>query len=289
MLRRGARPAALAAFTLVLTCTADADALTIVGEFVGGRPLGPSVGGGDIVDIFRAAADTWERAIQDDFTVTFEFGWGPGPGGTHELLAQGGTPNRETHGRILVNAQVASDGGFMPLFLDPTPSLLEEFPIYHERAEDLGAGALNVERRYSAPIGPGAALFQDLLSILLHEIGHGLGLSVTNRSFVWESADGHIDVTAPLPFAGSVIPLAFNNHGVTSHVDPAIVGPVMGSLGFNDRRLPTAADILANAQISGFREVNLDLVEVSQPPPLALVLAGLAAAALGLGRSRRGP
>ncbi len=275
-------------FAVLLASFGSALALNIEGNFVGGQQLGPSIGAGSIVDIFRAAADTWELAIRDDFTVTFDFGWGAEPGGTHTLLAQGGTPNRETHGLILVNPQVFADGSFATLFLDPTPTQNEEFANYSERTQDLGGGPVNVERRFSAPLGDPSVLFQDLFTMLAHEIGHGLGISNANASFIAESGDGNITVTEPLPFAGTTIPLASNIFGVTSHIDlSGEVGPLMGGWGSNDRLLPSSIDILANAQLSGFRELNLDLQPVPEPGTLLLLGSGLAGLGACAWRRRR--
>ena len=107
----------------------NASALTIEGTFIGGTELGRNFGGGNIHDAFRAAANAWEHVIKDKFVVHFDYGWGTSPGGTHTLLEQGGTPNRETRGLILINPQVYSDGTYVPLFLDPTPRRNNEFPL----------------------------------------------------------------------------------------------------------------------------------------------------------------
>src|SRR5262245_27325282 len=71
--------------------------------FVGGGIAGPApvtniTGSGNLVDIFNAAADWWEEAIQDDHTVTIDYGWSPLDGAfvaaSARLLTQGGVPNR---------------------------------------------------------------------------------------------------------------------------------------------------------------------------------------------------
>jgi hypothetical protein len=245
---------------LVLGGFGNAAALTIEGTFIGGQELGPSTGGGDVVDAFRAAAQIWEHAIKDKFTVHFDYGWGTDPGGYHFLLEQGGTPNRETRGLILVNPQVYADGSYISVFLDPTPKQNNEFPLYRELAADLGGGPLNISRTFQTLSSE--PQFQDLVSMFLHEIGHGLGMSNDNWSFMDESADGNISIGPTLPCAGMVIPLALNNYGVTSHLSPDIgwdgLAPLMGSSANNTRVYPSALDILAIAQISGFRNFKLD-------------------------------
>jgi PEP-CTERM motif len=274
-----ARIVGLSVFALVLWTPICTSAITVQGQFLGGQSLGPTFGGGNIDTIFRAAASAWEQAIRDDFTVTLNYGWGSSPGGTHQLLVQGGSPNRELVGEIRVNAQVFNDGSFVQLFLDPTPFTNEEFTTFFERTQDFGGGTVNVERRYSGADGISVPLFQDLFSIMAHEIGHGLGISNANTSFITEAADVNITVTGPLPFAGTIIPLATNNLGVTSHFDSSITGPVMTGLFFNDRQLPSDLDVLANVQLSGFR--NLNLQTVPEPYTLLLLAAGLAVLLLG--------
>ena len=98
------------AVAVLIWGVANAGAATILGNFIGGAQQGPSVGGGNIVDIFNAAASTWENAIRDPFELSINYGWGQDPGGFHFLLSQGGVLNRETQGLILVQPQVFSPG-----------------------------------------------------------------------------------------------------------------------------------------------------------------------------------
>jgi hypothetical protein len=90
-----------------------------------------------------------------------------------------------------------------------------------------------------------------------------------NLSYTEGSRPGAIVVANDHPFAGTVIPLAFNNAGVTSHIDPTqvIYGPLMAGICSDERRIPSALDILANAQISGFELSNLDLRQLLEPDP----------------------
>ena len=195
---------------LVLCVPSQARAIAIITNFIGGSAPATAVGGGNLPDVVRAAADVWELAIRDTFTVTFDFGWAPLPtAGEHDLLQQGGTPNRETHGQILFDSEFT-----LPLFIDPTPQFAEEYQSFTATSQSFGAGLINVERYFSDPTGAALGAI-DLFSIVMHEIGHGLGISNANVSFISESADGDIDITTPTPYAGSVIPLATNIFGVT--------------------------------------------------------------------------
>ena len=263
----------------------EASAIIIHGNFLGGTQQGPSVGGGNIVDIFGAAASTWENAIADPFELVVDYGWGSDAGGFHFLTAQGGEPNRETRGLILVQSQLFGPGDFVTLFMDPTPTLNEEFLPERQLTQNLGAGDLTIGRLLDSSSAAPPGVWLDLYTIMLHEIGHALGISNDNTSFISEAADGSIAVGPALPFAGSHIPLATNNAGVTSHIDVGEGGPLMAGLGFNDRRLPSTVDVLANAQISGFTDLNFQAVQV--PEPSTLLLFGLGLGIGAVARTRR--
>jgi hypothetical protein len=227
---------------------------------------GNTEGAGALSALVNQAISFWQQTYTDSFTLNVQYGWfslAGGTTGTHVLLAEGGTPHRETSASIAFD----SDGSTI-WFLDPTPGDASEFTTFTNYTANLGAGTMNVGREYTG--GTGAAARHDLLSTATHEVGHALGLSGANNAFVAESGDGDVDVASPLPYAGAAIPLSSGSaHLNLSH---ALMFPSRGS---GVRRLASDADILANAQISQFTIV---------PEPSSLLLLAVGAILAPLAR-----
>jgi hypothetical protein len=267
----------ISATMLVVLAAPSASALTIITSFVGGNPPAETTGGGNMMDIVNAAARIWESAYTDDATITLYFGWASvGDAGIHSILEQGGFPNREIKGIILFD-----NSGSAKFYLDPTPDSNEEFSRRTVQYQDLGGGMINVARLFSGATGD-AEGHVDLLSVALHEIGHALGMSGGNLSFVQEAQNGAILVLDPLAPEGTSIPLASNKSGITSHIDAlkVVYGAVMAGISSDERRLPSDADILANAQVSGFTpaesESAASLTRVSPRTSPGVVSGGIA-------------
>ena len=245
---------------VLFLCAPAASALTIETHFIGGDAPDNLAGRGNLHDIVAAAARIWESVYADEVTLTLYYGWADtGNAGTHSLLTQGGIPNRELSGTILFD-----DSGAASFYMDPTPYLNEEYSKLTEISQDLGSGHVNAARVFSNPGGE-AAGHLDLLSVILHEIGHALGMSAANHSFMELAATGLLSISNDMPFKGTIIPLAYNNAGVVAHfdVDEIAYGSLMAGINADERRIPSELDIIANAQLSNFTILRLRAEQTS--------------------------
>ena len=253
---------------LLMSLAHETTALTITRKFSGGSPGGNNVGTGNLTNIFNAAADFWEQVIQDDYTLVLNYGWAPVGAAQHTLLLQGGTPNRELEGTIRFNN--TDTLGQSRYYLDPTPRSSEEYAYLFQAEADFGGGKINAARVFLSPSGAAASFEHlDLFSVALQEIGQALGLCSVNLNFQTECADRDIDVTAPLPYAGSALRVQSNTSGPTSLLEETVYGTLMAGVNPRERRIPSTEDILAVAQLGKFTKVNLQITPRLQTKPSA--------------------
>ena len=267
-------PRTLAALTLLLACALPQSAHALLinltfatqnftrsqilpnGRF--GAP-GSTSGGGTFEGIFNAAADIWESVLHDNRRFNITVGWGALGTGVVGAAA----PLSAFGGEIVVSNRLRQ-------FLDATPFQNEEFGDFSETFADLGGGTINVGRGFESSTGLGSGL--DLLTTVLHEIGHILGNALDR------SSPGSLFPIEDGPFAGTELPCADIQICAHLNLSRALMNP-SGAFSFYDRTLISDADLLYVAADGGFHDIALSAGrQIPEPPGIAalalLIFAG---------------
>src|SRR5262249_24061794 len=125
------------------------------------------VGGGNLEDIARVAANNWERVFRGggrwDLTITFAWETISFCYGQAEAEHFGGTPERTTQARVRLNNRICQYG----FFADPTPRDHTEYSSYE--AHLLPEVPLNRGRIFGDATGDAEDRI-DLLTVVTHEI-----------------------------------------------------------------------------------------------------------------------
>jgi hypothetical protein len=300
----------LALAPAIAVFAAPADALTITGNLItNGNPIGTAsgviatnqpasvVGGGNLRRIFNTAASYWQGLIRDPFNLTINYGWGNT--GSNATLAfeqteiYAGAPQRITVADIVVRSQNNPNW-----FADPTPLDNSEYNAQTTSFANAAlcntavncVGIMTTGFVFSGPNG-NAVNNLDLLSVVIHEIGHALGLDVGYAAYRNETApDNDIDLTAPRAFAGANIftnntgtnppgPVTFNAH-LNPNLGNQINALMQPNIGVGERRLISNADLLADCQLSQFQRCRLTPAAVPEPASVLSVISGLIAGGL---------
>ncbi len=246
--------------------SSPARALDINLSFNSGASAAPSFDptGAQLSAVFDAAASFWEDYIHDTHTVDVEFYYTDlsdtfGTLATHENLGTSG--GKPTASRIRIDTEL--DGVEQLWFFDPTPFDHGEYDLQQTLYRDLSGlqqtqwfnGAppslLEVGYRGHTVLGAPADAVNgfDILSTLIHELGHAVGLTVNVAS--GEYADGDYDV--PPGFVGGATMGIVGDFHLDAHTSLMCGG--CGATGL--RRLPTATDVLAVATAAGWAEIDL--------------------------------
>jgi hypothetical protein len=159
-----------------------------------------------------------------------------------------------------------------PWFVDATPLLNEEFTTPESHVGTVSGTPLNYSVGFSGGIG--AAADFDLLTVLIHEIGHAL--SFRNPDIFDQYAGGVVVVTAPRPLAGLALPLSGVHLGRPAGY--AGMSPVMFPfMEPGERRFISDADLLFVAQSGLWEQLDPNRLQ-SVPEPATVSLLGLGAA-----------
>ncbi len=210
------------ACVLPLACGQPTHALNIILNYNPGAAdaVNPSFDpfGNLLTPLFQYAETFYQDVFEDNHTLTINYWYNDLPDnllGRHSPVSQSG--GRVTESNIRIDTQTAG-GTLRNYFFDPTPADNNEFTMGQTLWRDLSAtnradwfnfGAFvpdTFEVGFGGPAigGSAAAGRTDLLSVVLHEVGHALGMSSGNNTTVAETNDGDYDFN-PLFVLGATL------------------------------------------------------------------------------------
>src|SRR5688572_4904479 len=215
--------------------------------------------GTKLIAVARAAADIWESIILDNRDFHFDISW-DNLGGNR--LGQY-RPSYVPFDSIDISLATHNNGALAPWFFDETPFENEEYlPFTQTLVRDLtpqeadeayaGGPPLLLEAGFSSQSQSGSPATGnfDALTMLLHEMGHALGM---NYSFNDEDYDFHPSTIGGLSLG------VHEADGYELNLKTALMNDFVGIKG--KRTLPSATDILATHDQSNFYYYNLPRIE----------------------------
>ncbi len=276
-------------FMLLLAATAGpALAIDIIPLFNGGSNVPPinnqDATGANLTALFNYAESYYEDIFEDvGHTLTINFWWedldpiATNRLGQHDLQSQSGavvcgflsSPSplcRETVGNIRIDND-------RTWFFDSTPGDDSEFNMQQTLWRDLPTGSAagsqgdlfndfgaNIPETFEVGFGGpatggGAVGNVDLLSVILHEVGHALGMSFLNNSTIAETGDNDYDFN-PDFIVGQSLAAEVADGGNIGHLDGsgfALMGPNLP----NGRVRPSHTDLFSMA--AGHSYTDLDV------------------------------
>lgn len=247
----------LKALQLDLTYTSDGQ----VGSIPAGDPNGTQ-----LMVLANAAKAYWEDIIEDNQTITLTIRYdnaiGAGFIGFFTLLSEAN--GRPSTGRIDIR-------GNTQWYYDPTPNNHSEFLMgdvlfrnttLANQANFAGNVPGVLEVGFGGPAAPGApALAQtatDLYSVILHEMGHAIGMTNQLTSCTNQIADNDFDIIPSMVNGNNFSVLTGGNTGAHTACTICIMNPApTGGVGV--RRLPSVTDVLALANCPNPPYTQIDL------------------------------
>lgn len=221
--------------------------------------------GAILTSLFQHAETFYQDVFEDTHTLTINYWWenlSAGTLGVHNLVSQAG--GRETVANIRIDNNTS-------WFLDPTPANDSEFTMTQTLWRDLtGAQQSDLYNNFGASTpatfevgytgtanagGPAAGVW-DALSVVMHEVGHALGMSSANNSTIAETADNDYDFNSAFVF-GQPLAAEVADGGNIAHLDGSGFALMVPSVPSGLRRLPSHTDLFSMA--SGHSYVDLDV------------------------------
>ena len=214
--------------------------------------------GAGLVSLFAEAASRYEDIIYDSHTIMINYWYeelGGQTAGSHELVSQGANPWREGEGNIRIDT-LDPDGVERNWFIDGSPDDDGEFAMGQVLYRDLSPAAQARQFNgatpdvfeaayYGVATDPAAMGRIDMLTVILHEIGHALGMHSSNEATLAETADGDYDVD-PGFVGGASMAVNHAPAGNIAHLAGAdmLMRPAWST---GRRRLPSQADLFSMA------------------------------------------
>lgn len=231
---------------------------------VAGSVPGTDSDGARLMALAQAAADYWEDIIRDahtlDLTIRYENGLPPGLIGLWTIGTESG--GRADTGTIGIR-------GLTTWFYDTTPAVHSEFAMTQTLFRNAGGAEAGnftgtvpgtLEINFMGLANPGAPAAaqtgSDLYSVLLHEMGHALGMSVQLSTCATEVQDNDFDINPALANGNSFAVVMGGTTGAHTACTQCLMNPGIGT---GRRRLPSATDVLALATCPnpGWSQIDL--------------------------------